>query len=91
MPWRLTRERVLHSGPSPRIPRVIPVERYHIRGVILRVPSGTLTLRMTAFVKGSRTPAAAGCCHMLWRQASEKPQGRKPREGVARRCRRLWG
>ncbi len=50
MPWRLTRERVLHSGPSPRIPRVIPVERYHIRGVILRVPSGTLTLRMTAFV-----------------------------------------
>ena len=36
-------------------------------------------------VKGSRTPAGAWWCDVLGRQASEKPQGRKPRAGYARR------
>src|SRR6266542_2347722 len=40
---------------------------------------------MSGFVvKGSRTPAADERDHLLGRQASEKPQGRKPRDRFAR-------
>lgn len=35
--------------------------------------------RESAPVKGYRMPAAHGQCGALWRQASDKPQGRKPR------------
>ncbi len=60
-------------------------ERY-VSGVLL------IGLGLTAaLVKGSRTPAADGRRHTLGRQASEKPQGRKPRERFARWCRALWG
>jgi len=38
---------------------------------------------MSTIVKGSRMPAAAGRRHRLGQEASEKPQGRKPRAGRA--------
>src|SRR5712691_502551 len=47
--------------------------------------------RRSRSVKGSRMPAAEGRCHALGRQASEKPQGRKPRAGFARWCPRAMG
>ncbi len=43
--------------------------------------------QMAQFVKGSWTPAAEERSRSLGRQASEKPRGRKPRAGVAHRCR----
>ena len=45
----------------------------------------------SGYVKGSRTPAADGRGHTLGRQASEKPQGRKPRAEFARWCLRAMG
>ena len=41
-------------------------------------------VKMSAYVTGSRTPAADERGHELGRQASEKPRGRKPRDGLAR-------
>jgi hypothetical protein len=46
----------------------------------------------TEFVKGSRMPAVEDRGDVHRRQASEKPQGRKPRAGIAELVRRaLWG
>ncbi len=46
-----------------------------------------MTVLMSGIVKASWMPAADGRRYALGRQASEKPQGRKPREGLAR----WWG
>jgi hypothetical protein len=53
----------------------------------MRIDSHLRPPKKSAYVKASWMPAAEERSRELGRQASEKPRGRKPRAGVARRCR----
>src|SRR5258708_40351894 len=66
-----SRQRLRRSMLSVRATISMPKPQVRGAALLSAGPSGS--------VKGSRMPAVAGWCHRLERQASEKPQGRKPR------------
>jgi hypothetical protein len=72
-----------------RLDRVEQASRVYAVVVSFAPESGLLSLcdQTAGVVKASWMPAAEERGRVLGRQASEKPRGRKPRAGVARRCR----